>query len=390
MATIAYILGFFPILSETFVGQEMRALEAAGHTIIPIAMHRPDKAFQPEDAMLAMKTTYLDAPDAEEEAALLRRYRFKLHRIRGYMRAQTKEDPALLKRRAAHIADIVKKHGCTRIHAHFAWGAAACAITAAKLLKLPVSFTCHGSDVYARPWDLALKCQMADAVFAVAPTLRADVQKLAGKTPCHLVNCGVDTERFQPRPNGVNDNGRWLFTGRLIECKGVDDILAAWALLPPQERPQLDIVGDGVMEGYLQNRARELGVAESVCFLGAQPAAWIAEHGPAYRAFISAFKQSADGSRDTAPMVLKEAMAMGLPIITTNFVDIPSLVGNECAMLCEPSSPSSLAAAIMHVQCMPHEVLQKMGYAGRRRVQAHYSLAKQVAELQHLFGIVEQ
>lgn len=387
MACIAYILGRFPVLSETFISQEIRAMEQSGHKVVIISLRRPEAAPPTDDDDLAHRTIYFSAVREEEKADLMQRYRFKFRRMRSYARGQTAESRASLAANAARLADIMTQHGCDHVHAHFAWNAAAYAIVSARLLKLPVSFTCHGSDVYARPWDLALKCEHADAIFAVAPTIAADLKKITKKTPCHLVYCGVETEQFKPLVDPARKHRRWLFIGRLIDCKGVDDILDAWAMLEPSKRPLLDIVGDGAMKATLQKSVHTQGLEETVRFLGGRPSSWIAEHAPAYYALITAFRQGKDGSRDTSPLVLKEAMAMALPIVTTQFIDIPALVGDECALLCPTASPQALADAVLQLHNLPLEKYQQMGYAGRHRVKQHYTVQHQVARISHLLKL---
>lgn len=381
---IAYLLGQFPVFSETFIGNEIRALEAAGHEVVPIALHRALPPLQPDDGALMERTMYFSEINPAASRALLKQYRFKYRRLRSFAKAQTTEPYLPLLVHAAAVANTVRAKRCTHIHAHFGWGATTYAIAAAKLLKFPVTFTCHGSDVYTRPLDLVLKCKNASAVIGVAPTITRDLQKIGSSTLCHTIYCGVDTERFKPA-DMAKKHGRWLFAGRLIDCKGIEEILAAWALIPEPQRPGLDIVGDGPLKDALEDYIRLHNLEAHVHLLGAKDSAWIAEHGPHYKAFIAAFRQGRDGSRDTAPMALKEAMAMGLPVVTTEFIDIPEITGKECAMLCAPSSVDALAKAVISMQNLTTESLQRMGEAGRARVEQHYSLKRQAEQLLQLW-----
>lgn len=382
---IAYVLGRFPVMSETFIGNEIRAMEAAGHHIVPIALHKPEGEFQPQDHALMQRTFYFAPIVPAEGKKLILRYTLRILKLLPFMLRQTTEPYFPFLVHAAHLADYIRQQGCTHVHAHFGWGAATYAIAAAKLAGVPVTFTCHGSDVYVRPIDLAAKCKAADAVIAVAPSITQDLRILAGGTPCELVYCGVDGTRFHPLADPAQREERWLFYSRLVDCKGIEDILAAWALLPAPQRPPLDIIGDGVLREKLERYVEENNLEDKVHFLGMQNLAWIARNGPTYRALITAFKQGADGSRDTAPMVLKEAMAMGLPIVTTNFADILTLVGEDCALLCPPGSPLALAEAVLRLQQMPPEVLLKMGEAGRVRAEQNFALQHQVNALTRLF-----
>ena len=385
MAHIAYMLGRFPVLSETFIGNEIRAVEQLGHRVFPIALHQSDGAIQPEDASLAKRTLYFSAIDSDEAARLLRLYKDRLHHIEAFVSTQTTEPPDVLTIHAAQLAEYITKQGCCRIHAHFGWGAATYAIAAAKLAGVPVSFTCHGSDVYVNPQDLALKCKTADMVVGVAPTITKDLQKLAQGTPCYTVHCGVNTNRFLPKNN--RSHARWLYAGRLVDCKGVDDILAAWKALPCNQRPPLDIVGGGPLHDSLQAYVTQHRLDDSIALLGPKDSAWLAEYGPHYRAFIAAYKHGSDGSKDTSPMVLKEAMAMALPIVTTQFIDITEMVGGECALLCCPADAAGLTEAIITMQDATDKVRARMGAAGRKRVQQYFSLEKQAEALTTHWGV---
>lgn len=386
MAHIAYILGQFPVLSETFIGNEMRAIEALGHRITPIALHPPDGPYQTADEALAVRTQYFFAIEPEQAAALMQRHKHAMPALENFASAQTSEPPEVLKVHAAHVAEIITEQGCTHIHAHFAWGATAYAIAAAKLLNMPISFTCHGSDVYARPKDLPLKCAAASMVFAAAPTMRDDVQAYAPKTPCHTVYCGVETALFKPVADTSQRHARWLYTGRLIDCKGVDDVLAAWVELPPDKRPQLDIVGEGPEKETLERYARQNDLTSHVTFFGSKDAQWLAQHGPQYRAFIAAFRQGLDGSKDTAPLALKEAMAMGLPIVTTDFVDIPKIAG-DAALYCQPGNSAAIARAVRELDTMRAEKRANMGQEARERAQQQFSVTRQALRMLKLWGI---
>ncbi|MGE0754421.1 MAG: glycosyltransferase [Alphaproteobacteria bacterium] len=374
---IAYMLGRFPVLSETFIGAEIRAVEALGHHVTLLALHRPQGSFQPDDQPLAERTLYFSEITESLATRLLDIYAPVMHRLDAFATAQTTEPERSLRVHAAHMAEYIRSHGCTHIHAHFAWGAATYAIAAAKLLNMPITFTCHGSDVYARPQDIALKCAHASAVFAVSPTLTEELAAYSD-TPCHTVYCGVDTTRFTPTRTAPH--ARWLFVGRLIECKGIDDILAAWQRIPHANRPHLDVVGDGPMKQQLEDHVRTHGLAPYVTFTGSKDTQWLQLNGPDYAACITAFKHGSDGSRDTAPMVLKEAMGMGLPLVTTRFFDIPAVVG-DAAILCPPADPDALAAAVMQIAILPAAARTAKGEAGRRFVQQHFTTGQQAQQL---------
>ncbi len=381
---IAYVLGHFPVLSETFVGEEIRALEKAGNTIFPIALQNPNTEYQPDDAELVSRTYYFSSITKKYAEYLTAKYLFKLFRFIPFCLRQTTEPKYHFFLHCADIALYISKNNCQHIHAHFGWGATTYAIGAAKLLNIPITFTCHGSDVYVKPLDLKIKCNAANAVVCVSDKMKQDIQAIAPKAICHVIYCGMDTNKFQPNPNAIKNN-KWLFVGRLVDCKGLDDIILAMAEISAEIRPMLDIVGEGVLKNELEQLVNQKKLSNNIKFLGAKNSKWIAENAVCYKAFISAFKKGSDNSRDTGPLVLKEAMAMGLPIVTTDFDSIPKIVSGGCAIICNSQSVDSIKDAILSVEKLSDYDLQKMSSVGRIKSENEYSINKQINQLISLF-----
>lgn len=391
MKRIAYVLGTFPVLSETFVGTEMRAMDGQGHAVVPIVMQRPREAGQDADRDLAGRAIHLDAIPASAGLGAT------LSAVGGLLSPRAVRGLSLVRRQsglsrrsllwnAARIAALAHRHGCTHLHAHFAEGAAAHALVAARLIGASVSFVAHGHDVYGFPCDLPVKLEAADFAVAVCADLAADLRTLAPRACVAMIPCGIDPERFQPRPDPEPDNGRLLFVGRLVGQKGVDDLVAALARLPAARRPGLDVVGRGPLDDALRAAVAGLGLGDTVRFLGSRPAGWIAAEGPRYRALVAPFRVGPNGERDTGPLVVKEAMAMGLPVISTRFMGVKETVTGETGRLVDPGDVPALAAAIAAVDALPEDRRREMGRQGRRRVVQHFTAAAQAG---HLSALVE-
>src|ERR1700735_3007219 len=109
MARIAYILSKFPVLSETFIGNEMRALEAMGCEIFPIALHAPDADFQEKDKAFADRTLYFYAIGEADAATLIRKYTRAFDRIYAFALSQTTEPYYPLLVHAAYLAEYIRK-----------------------------------------------------------------------------------------------------------------------------------------------------------------------------------------------------------------------------------------------------------------------------------------
>lgn len=370
--TICYVLSAFPVLSETFVTNEIRAMRALGHRIVPVALAPYNGPCQPEDAPMRDEAVQL-ASIPTLRGLTLRPERWAA--AWRFVRAQRGIPARSLLRAAARVAAVVRREGCTHVHAHFAHSAAATAITAARLAGVSVSFIGHGCDIYGDPCDLPAKLQAADLVFATCADMAADFFRLAPGANVRVVPCGIDPDRFAPREGPRN--GRLLAIGRLAEQKGYPILLAALAALPQARRPVVDVVGTGPLAAMLQDEARRLGVEASVRFLGARPSAWIAAEGPGYLGLVAPFVVCTNGDRDTGPMVAKEALAMGLPVVASALMGLKETVTPACGRLLPPGDPRALAEALVWLAGLDADERARLGAAGRLHVRAHFTLAGQ-------------
>ena len=381
MKTIGYVLADFPVFSETFIGDEMRAMAKLGHKVVPIVMRLRDGPAQEADRILARDAVALSS--ASLEAAL----RTFVRPARGglsaltYLFRQKRLTRRSLMWNAMKIAAIAREQGCDHLHAHFSGGATAHAIVAARWIGASVSFVCHGHDVYAEPEDLPAKLNAADAVIAVCNDMASDLRELAPRSNITTVHCGTDPDAFRPVGN-IDRQQKLLFVGRLIPCKGIDDLLTALAM---QGSVSVDVVGDGPLRSNLQERAEALGVSDRVSFLGARPREWLVEHGPSYFGFVAPFKQGPDGTKDTGPLVIKEAMAMELPVVGTRQMGIKEILSPETGFFAEPADPSSLAEAIDRLVRLSPAERDTMGRRARQRVIERFSLQASSHALSRLF-----
>ncbi|RBP16100.1 glycosyltransferase involved in cell wall biosynthesis [Roseiarcus fermentans] len=381
MKTIGYVLGDFPVLSETFVGNEIRAMAKRGHEVVPIVMRLREGPAQTADRILARDARTLSSVSAGAALGALARPGRNPASALGYLLSQKRQPRKSLLWNAMKIAAIAREAGCDHLHAHFAGGAAAHAIVAARWIGISVSFVCHGHDVYAEPEDLPIKLGAADAVVAVCKDMESDLRRLAPSSKVTTIHCGTDPEVFRP-VHDVDPLPRLLFVGRLIPCKGVDDLLSALAI---QGTAAVDIVGDGPLMNALRERAQALGVAERVNFLGARPREWLVENGPRYFGLVAPFKQGPDGTKDTGPLVIKEAMAMGLPVVATRQMGIKEMISPETGFFADPADPSSLAEAIGRLLRLSPIERSAMGRRGRERVIERFSLDASSRALSQVF-----
>lgn len=382
MKRLAYLLADFPVLSETFIGNEIRAMRRKGHEVLPLLMTQRNGLAQPEDRLLAEESDKLrDLPRGVGAIAIpgLKRAGQALDfvlRQKGLPRAS-------LLYQSLRIARFFRDRRVDHVHAHFAGGAAAHALVAARLAGITCSFVCHGHDVYAEPEDLPLKLASVDLTVAVCADLARDLAEISPRATIAQVPCGIDPDRFQFHDETTR-NGRLLFIGRLVPQKGLDDLITALALLSPDERPALDIVGDGPLREALKRQVRAAGLW-NVNFLGPQPAQWLVENGGRYLALVAPFKTAPDGARDTGPLVVKEAMAIGLPVISTAYMGVKETLDPETGFLVPPADTLGLNAALRLALRQEPSRRSLMVRAARERVSRLFSLAASADRLSEAF-----
>lgn len=385
--SIGYVLSEFPVLSESFVGTEMRAMRACGHRVFPLVLRRHDGRGQPQDAALAAEARHIDEVMPVAAAAALLGSLRNLRRWLPFLLAQRDQPRRSLLWAAARVAALAHAAGCRHLHAHFAQASAATAILAARMAGIGVSFVGHGYDVYAAPADLPLKLGSADVAVAVCGDMEEEFRRLEPRARIVTVPCGIEPERLTPPAARTPADGlRILFVGRLVDSKGLDDLLEAMASARSRQALTLTVVGDGPLRAGLEALAARLGIASQVTFAGAVPTAWFAERAGAFDVLVAPFRIGRNGTRDTGPVVLKEAMALGLPVIGTRFMGIKEIIDGTCGRLVQPGDRAALAEALDELASMPAASRNAMGEAARRRVLALFTSA---ASARRLSAVIE-
>ncbi len=234
------------------------------------------------------------------------------------------------------------------------WGnyAATCAFVANRLQarSVPFSFFLHaGTDLYRDQVYLREKLFIADNIFVVCEFNREFIRKLypdafeAITHKVHLHHLGLDLEEFQYSPDGRLPD-RVLAVGSFSKAKGFDYLLRAIHELRGRgTRVELELIGDGEESGSLKRLAAELGIAEQVIFSGWQTFERVRD---AMRRATLLVHPSI-GLGDAVPTVIKEAAALGLPVVGTRVAGIPELLDDgRCGCLVPPRDVQALAGAI--------------------------------------------
>jgi colanic acid/amylovoran biosynthesis glycosyltransferase len=397
---LGYVLKRFPRISETFVAAELIELERQGEQVAVFAISRPEEPFVHAflDGLRA-PVVYLPRRPLKEPVRSARALAFVLRRSpRGWLRAAgaalaTPRQVVAWRRllQATVLRQELDGAGIDHVHAHFATAAARLANLAHLMDGPPYSVTAHAKDIYhrrARPRRLRRKLGEAEFVATVSEANRVHLAGvLDGLGRLEVVPNSADLRRLGS-PNGeVRGPGRVLSVARLVEKKGLEDLVEACGLLAARGRAvRLELVGDGPLRARLERTARRVGA--DVHFHGPLPQEDVL---PLYRRAAAVCLPCvvlSTGDRDGLPTSLLEAMALGAPVVTTSVAGIGELVEHERTGLIVPERDPGAVADALERLLADRELAAALAERGRRRVEERYSLERNVSGLRRLFSEV--
>jgi glycosyltransferase involved in cell wall biosynthesis len=373
-----------------WVPEQVAALRGAGLAVELHALRAPGALFhrsaEVADLEGATRYVYPLRPGAFLASLIAAPLRLRGRLARALLRAAWTAPRETLRARLralAHLAVAVHwvstlRAGVAHVHADMAHAPATLALYASELLGVPFSFTGHANDLFQR--RVALRDKLARAAFvACISSFHRDFYLREGGAPDRLpiVRLGIDLERFRLRPPPPEPELPLLLSaGRLVEKKGFDVFAVACAELRSRGLAfRATVAGSGPLLDGLRGQARALGLEGVLSYTGRAIAQ---EELPGFLAagavFCLACKPAPDGDVDGLPVMLMEAMACGVPVVSTRLAGIPDLVEHEqTGLLAPPGDAVALAHAIERLLRDP-ALRRRMVEQGRRRVEEEFEL----------------
>jgi len=404
---VAFVLKGYPRLSETFIAQEIAALEARGLDITIVSLRHPtDTAIHPIHRQIRAARLYLPEYLYREPVRVWRGWRrarklpFYREAWREFLADLARDRTPNRVRRFGQALVLAAElpQDISHLHAHFLHTPASVARYAATIRGIDWTLSAHAKDIWTTP-DWEKREKLAAARWAVTCT-EAGHRHLAALAPrpdaVALCYHGLALDRFPPPPSrSPGGDGRdpsspvvILSVGRAVSKKGYDDLLAALARLPADLHWRLVHIGGGALAGKLRAQAARLGIADRIEWRGARPQPEVLA---AYREadlFVLAAKIAADGDRDGLPNVLVEAQSQGLACIATKLSGIPELiVDGATGVLVPPGDGAALTAALAELIGDPQR-RRHLGAAGAARVGAYFDMTAGIDALAARFGLV--
>jgi len=396
---LAYLLKKFPRTSETFVLNEMLGQERLGLPLHVFSRRPPDD--EPRHPQLAdLRANVETLPRARTidpwqllfsrspgKTELFDRVRAVVHSSEEWNHPRF---PSLLVE-ALHLLRRTAELEIEHVHSHFATDSAVVAMLLHALGGPTYSLTLHAKDIYrngVRPAMLDALCGRAEfAVTVCDANVEYLGQRLNGWARSRLRRLynGIDLSRFTGGARG--ERSHVLAVGRLVEKKGFHVLLEALALLAREGVDvRTSIVGEGDQRPRLSALIDELGLAGRVRLLGAMDQDRVRELMGRATVLCQPSMIGGDGNRDALPTVLLEALACGLPTVSTPIAGIPEILdGGRVGKLVPPNDPAALARALRQV--LDDEALRRrLAAAGRRHAEERFDAETNALVLNGWFG----
>jgi glycosyltransferase involved in cell wall biosynthesis len=255
-----------------------------------------------------------------------------------------------------------------------------------KFFPITFSFTAHANDIFApRKFEIGLDKLVGAARVVVTETdyaekfLRERFPECADRI--HRVYNGLNLAEFR-RATFSSDPPSIVAIGRVIVKKGFANLIRACALLVERGKSfRCEIVGEGPLENQLRAQIEQLRLQEFVQLPGPKPQHELRARLANASVFVLPSVPEPEGGMDNLPTVIMEAMATGLPVVSTRVGGIPEMViDNQTGFLVQPEDAVALAGAIEKVT-NDRSLGQTLGRAGYERAQKLFSIEKNVREL---------
>ncbi|MFC0283723.1 glycosyltransferase family 4 protein [Camelimonas abortus] len=392
---IAVVVKGYPRLSETFIAQEILALERRGLKLRIWSLREPtDPSVHPMHRQIQAPVTYL--PEYLHEAPL------RVLKGLGAALAQ----PGFLRLMATFFRDLrrdftrnrVRRLGqamvfarelppqTAHVHVHYLHTPAS-VVRYAMLLRggdRAWSFSAHAKDIWTTPeWEKREK--IAECLFGVTCT-RQNAEALRRLAPeperIALAYHGLDLSRL-PAPPQTRDGAdgsdparpvRIISVGRAVAKKGFGDLLQALAMLPPDIHWQFVHVGGGELLNRLRAEAQRLGLEGRVAFMGPLAQPEVMALMAMADMFVLPSRPTRSGDQDGLPNVIMEAASQKLAIVASDFAGIPEFIRDGVeGVLAPPADPAALANAINLLARAPQRRAQ-LGEAAWKRLREDFSM----------------
>jgi len=393
---IGYLTNHYPRATDTFIQREVAALRTRGFEVRTFSVRRAGSEHEvsPQVATERRATHYLLPAGLirilkANAAAFIRGPRCYLAVLALALRTRR---PGLggLALQMAYFQEAVllslelRRQGITHVHNHGGDNSGTVTLLAATLTQLGYSMTIHGPHIFFDPthWALREKLHHARFIACISYYCRSQLMLFSDPEDWHrlkMVRCGIDVERY-PYADVRKQVTQLFYAGRLATEKGLPVLFESLCMLQARGYDlRLTLAGDGEDRKKLEQLARELGINQRLAFAGYLGQEQVREH--LQQSDIFVLPSFAEG----VPVSLMEAMACGVPVLSTYVGGIAELVETERTGLLVPAGDSNALSEAIVRYFDDFELRQRVSRLARQQIVTGFNLDGEVGRLAELF-----
>ena len=394
---LVYVIGTYPVLTSTFIDREIKFLRQQGVDLQVLAIRSPqaNTPFSQDQRELQRGVIYV-LPVTWHSFILSHVYFAFLHPKRYFSTLSyliSRPHPSLKARfmsllhfaEGVYAAHLLRKRPIHELHAHFVERAATVALVVGRFLDKPYSLSVHaGPDIFADPILLREKIMEARHVATCTRYNKSHIENIIGQALDHKISCihhGLDLEVYSPAPPEPNERPLILSVGQLAERKGFVHLIKGCRELRDRGYDfRCHIVGRGPQSQELEALIKELALEDTVTLCGALPHEEVIEEYQQATMFVLPCVQASNGNLDGIPNVLAEAMAMQVPVITSNISGIPELIDDQVNGLLTPPGDDAALVSAMARLFNETALREELGRNGRQSVIEKFNIDRNVRQ----------
>jgi glycosyltransferase involved in cell wall biosynthesis len=408
---LVYLIGTYPELTNTFIDREIAMLRQLGDFIIQIVSIRYPHTIDscsPDQKALCAETFYLIPAHWSEfnfpafilanlffifsqPLVYFRTYLYLARHARPGIKAWTMA--ILYFWQGVYAAYRLRDKDFDHIHVHFMDRGVLVALVVGRLLGKTYSFTAHAADIYTRAAFVREKIDNAQFVITVSQYNKFHFLKAypgINAEKIHILHPWVDVSQFVPGPSHpAHARLHVISVGRLVEKKGHSDLIDAIRRLTAEGiDSDCRVVGEGPLRAELVTQIAQDSLQDRIQLLGGLPQSQVMDLLKEWAdVFVLPCVIAKNGDRDGIPVSLAEAMALEIPVISTDIVGICELVKPGSGILVAPHDPAALAEALRMVATQGQPAAIRMGCVGREIVNDEFNLFKGTQQLAGYFNL---
>jgi colanic acid/amylovoran biosynthesis glycosyltransferase len=388
-APFAYLFERFPSFTQTFCFREVEEMMRQGMGAAIYSIREAEEG-SAADASLPGRVQYMPKDDELNKAVRDARAAHLIHSdVWDVFSGWGDRGDKTRLYEAAWLGLELKRRRIRHVHVHFAGIAARTAYWIKQFYGIGYSFTGHANDIFCEtdfPVSLDELVKEARMVVTVTEFSRDWLRKRCPEWAVKIerVYNGIHPEEFV-RADFSAEPPEIVSVGRLIEKKGFGELIAACAMLRQRGVEfRCRIIGSGPLEEKLRRQIAEAGLAKLVTLEGARAEAEVIAFLKRARVFALACTHDPDGGSDNLPTVIMEAMAAGLPVVSTRVAGVPEMIDDgKTGRLLDEHDVAGIAAALEGL-LLDAEMARRSGAAGREMVERKFATEKTTGDLKHL------